>query len=291
MENIEVAQNAYLIKEKILVESEDEQLNYIEQEPVSKDSKKALLLLVEDNEDFRFYLKDNLRQLYQIAEAPNGQEGLKKALSLIPDLIVSDVMMPIMDGMELCKKVKSDQRTSHIPIILLTAKASNDQIITGLQTGADDYITKPFDFEILYSRIKNLLNQREVMRKSFVKHIEINPSEITVTSLDEKLINKAVAIVEKNISDADFSVEDLSKELGMSRVHLYKKLLSITGKSPIEFIRTIRLKRAAQLLKKSQLTISEIAYQVGFNNPKYFTKYFKAEFNVLPSQYVSDKEK
>jgi AraC-like DNA-binding protein len=200
-------------------------------------------------------------------------------------------MMPVMDGIELCKKVKSDARTSHIPVILLTAKASDDQILVGFDTGADDYITKPFNFEILLSRIRNLLLQRDTMRKSFIKHIEINPSEITVTSLDEKLINKALAIVEQNLGNANFSVEDLSKELAMSRVHLYKKLLSITGKSPIEFIRTIRLKRAAQLLKKSQLTISEIAYQVGFNNPKYFTKYFKSEFNVLPSQFVSEEKK
>jgi signal transduction histidine kinase/ligand-binding sensor domain-containing protein/DNA-binding response OmpR family regulator len=261
-----------------------------ESEEPAKNSKRPLLLLVEDNEDFRFYLKDNLKQPFQIAEAPNGQEGLKLACSLIPDLIVSDVMMPLMDGMEFCKRVKSDQRTSHIPVILLTAKAASDQVVTGLQTGADDYITKPFNFEILLSRIKNLLTQRDLMRKSFARHVEINPSEITVTSLDEKLIHKAIALVENHISDAGFSVEDLSKELGMSRVHLYKKLLSITGKSPIEFIRTIRLKRAALLLKKSQLTISEIAYQVGFNNPKYFTKYFKGEFNVLPSQYVSENK-
>jgi AraC-like DNA-binding protein len=191
-----------------------------------------------------------------------------------------------MDGIELCKKVKSDQRLSHIPVILLTAKVTDDQILVGYQSGADDYITKPFNFEILLSRIFNLLNKRDLMRKSFAKHIEINPGEITVTPLDEQLINKAIAIVEKNIANTGFSVEELSRELGMSRVHLYKKLLSITGKSPIEFIRTIRLKIAAQLLKKSQLTVSEIAYKVGFNNPKYFSKYFKAEFNVLPSQYI-----
>jgi signal transduction histidine kinase/ligand-binding sensor domain-containing protein/DNA-binding response OmpR family regulator len=288
-ENGYVKENIFPVKEDFISDNNTiEASNNGELESISKGLKKALLLLVEDNEDFRFYLKDNLKQQYQIVEAPNGQVGLKAASHFIPDLIVSDVMMPVMDGIDFCKRVKSDQRTSHIPVILLTAKAASDQIITGFQTGADDYITKPFNFEILLSRIKNLLSQRELMRKSFIKHVEINPSEITVTPLDEKLINKAIALVESNISNADFSVEELSRELGMSRVHLYKKLLSITGKTPIEFIRTIRLKRAAQLLKKSQLTISEIAYQVGFNNPKYFTKYFKSEFNVLPSQYISN---
>jgi signal transduction histidine kinase/ligand-binding sensor domain-containing protein/DNA-binding response OmpR family regulator len=255
-----------------------------------KDSKKAMLLLVEDNDDFRFYLKDNLKAFYNITEARNGEEGLNLAFSFVPDLIVSDVMMPVMDGMELCKKVKTDKRTSHIPVILLTAKGGDDQKLEGFETGADDYIIKPFNFEILQSRIKNLISQRDSMRKAFVKKVEIEPSEITVTPLDEKLIRKAIDLVEKNISNPDFSVEELSRELGMSRVHLYKKLLSITGKTPIEFIRTIRLKRAAQLLKKSQLTVSEIAYQVGFNNPKYFTKYFKAEYNVLPSQFVNIKD-
>jgi signal transduction histidine kinase/ligand-binding sensor domain-containing protein/DNA-binding response OmpR family regulator len=257
----------------------------------NENNKKPILLLVEDNEEFRFYLKDNLKNEYNIAEASNGLEGWKQATSIIPDLIVSDIMMPEMNGIDFCKKVKNDQRTSHIPIILLTARNAEEQKLEGLQSGADDYITKPFNFEILELRIKNLVSHRDLLRKSFQKQIVVNPSEISVTSLDEKLIKKALEIVEVNISNPDFSVEELSKELGMSRVHLYKKLLSLTGKTPIEFIRVIRLKRAAQLLEKSQLTVSEIAYQVGFNNPKYFTKYFKSEFNTLPSLYVAGKQK
>jgi DNA-binding response OmpR family regulator len=209
-------------------------------------------------------------------------------MSSIPDLIVSDIMMPVLDGIELCKQIKTTKQTSHIPVILLTAKSSNEQIVIGLENGADDYVTKPFNFEILLSRIKNLIKQRESMRRAFNKQIEVEPAEITITSLDEKLIQKAIALIDKNMANPDFSVEELSKELGMSRVHLYKKLTSITGKTPIEFIRTLRLKRAAQLLKKSQLSVSEIAYEVGFNNPKYFAKYFKTEFNKLPSQYASD---
>jgi DNA-binding response OmpR family regulator/anti-sigma regulatory factor (Ser/Thr protein kinase) len=253
--------------------------------------KKPSLLLVEDNEDFRFYLKDNLKEFYQIAEAGNGREGWQQASVLLPDLIVSDIMMPEMDGIELCRKIKNDRRTSHIPVILLTARAADEQKWEGYETGASDYVTKPFNFEILQARIRNLLVQQEAFRKAFGKKMEVAPGDIQITSLDEKLIKQAIQVVEKNMANADFSVEELSRELGMSRVHLYKKLLSLTGKSPIEFIRTVRLKRAAQLLEKSQLTVSEIAYQVGFNNPKYFTKYFKEEFQVLPSLYVARKLK
>ncbi len=254
-------------------------------------SKQPVLLLVEDNEDFRFYLKDNLKQTYQIVEARNGVEAFEMALSAVPDLIVSDVMMPGMNGIDLCRKVKTDQRTSHIAVILLTARASEEQKMEGFDAGANDYITKPFNFELLQSRIKNLIRQQEHLRKTFQKQwIEVEPGHVEVTSLDEKLIQKAMEIVEKNISNPDFSVEELSRELNMSRVNLYKKLLSLTGHAPMEFIRIIRLKRAAQLLEKSQLTVAEVAYQVGFNNPKYFTKYFKDMFKILPSAYAESKK-
>jgi len=255
------------------------------------DHKTPSLLLIEDNEDFRFYLKDNLSQTYHILEARNGKEGLQLALKYLPDLIVSDIMMPEMDGIELCKKIKSNATVSHTPIILLTARTSEEQKMQGFEIGADDYITKPFNFEILQSRIKNLIHQREIFHKDFRRQIEVKATDIKITSMDEKLIQNAIKFVEDRISDADFSVEDLSRELGMSRVHLYKKLLSLTGKAPLEFIRTIRLQRAAQLLEKSQLTISEVAYKVGFNSPKYFAKYFKDEFGMLPSAYVQSKKK
>ncbi len=250
-------------------------------------SEKPLVLIVEDNEDLRFYLKDNLKRNYSIIEAGNGREALNKAFLHIPEIIVSDIMMPEMNGIELCTKLKNDKRTSHIPIILLTAKSEQEHQLEGYNSGAADYIIKPFNFEILESKLKNIISQREDIRKSFQRYISVNPSEIKVESIDEKLIQKALEIVEKNISNSEFLVEDLSRELGMSRVNLYKKLLSITGKTPIEFIRTIRLKRAAQLLKGNGLSVSEVAFKVGFNNPKYFTKYFKEEFDVLPSQYLS----
>jgi signal transduction histidine kinase/ligand-binding sensor domain-containing protein/DNA-binding response OmpR family regulator len=248
---------------------------------------KPKILIVEDNDDFLFYLKDNLKARYSILEASDGITGLKLVRDKDPDLVVSDIMMPHMDGIELCHAIKNDSHTSHIPVILLTARTSDTQKMEGYETGADEYITKPFSFEILESRIRNLIHQRESVRKSFQKRFELTPSEIQVTSLDEKLIQKAISIVEKNLSDPGFSVDRLAKEIGMSRVHLYKKLTSLTGKSPIEFIRVIRLRRAARLLEKSQMSISEIAYQVGFNNPKYFARYFREEFHMLPSEYAS----
>ncbi len=252
--------------------------------------RKAAVLLVEDNDDFRFYLKDNLKSKYTIIEASNGKEGISAAISNLPDLIVSDVMMPVIDGFELCQQLKSNPNTSHIPIILLTARMSEQKKLEGFETGADDYITKPFSFEMLESRMSNLIEQRERIRNSFQKHFKIEPGEIGITSLDEKLIEKALKLVEDNMANPDFSVEKLSRELGMSRVHLYKKLTALTGKTPIEFIRIMRLKRAAQLLGKSQLTVSEIAYEVGFNDPRYFSRYFKTEFGVLPSQYGNTKK-
>lgn len=253
--------------------------------------RKPIVLLVEDNEDFRFYLKDNLKFEFRILEAANGLEGWQLSLQQLPDLIVSDVMMPEMNGMELCKKIKQDQRVSHIPVILLTARTAEEQKLEGLQTGADDYITKPFNFEILISRIRNLIAQREKFHKAFPLQHEVKASELNITSLDAKFIENAIKCVEQNVANADFSVEDLSKQMGISRANFYKKIISLTGKSPLEFIRTIRLQHAAQLLERSQLTVSEVAYSVGFNNPKYFARYFKEEYNELPSSYASRKRK
>lgn len=252
--------------------------------------KKPTLLVVEDNEDFRFYLKDNLARQYTILEATNGKEGWQLVQAHLPDLVVSDVMMPELDGIALCRRIKADRRTAHIPVLLLTARSAEEQRLEGFETGASDYITKPFNVEILHARIRNLIAQQNLLLKALQPTIDIRPGEVEVTSLDEKLVQKALGVVETNMANPDFSVEELSRELGMSRVHLYKKLLALTDKSPIEFIRTIRLRRAAQLLEKSQLSVAEIAYQVGFNSPKNFTKYFKQEFGVIPSQYAAGKQ-
>ena len=249
------------------------------------ESEGTRILVVDDNDDFRDFMKDTLRKEFALLEASNGREAWDKIIEYSPDIIVSDVMMPEMDGYELCEKVKNDVRTSHIPLILLTAHTAQEQELRGLETGADDYITKPFNLDIFLLRINKILELKSYRQSRFKHQVEIEPAEITITPLDEKLINNAIKLVEENIDDCDFSVEKLSKELGISRVHLYKKMTSITGRSPIEFIRVIRLKRAAQLLRESQLTVSEISYQVGFNNPKTFSKYFKEEFDLLPSQY------
>lgn len=264
-----------------------ESLNEItdEEETENAGSKQPVVLIVDDSNDFRLFMRDSLQAEYIVEEASDGNKAWKIIPELHPDIIVSDVMMPGMDGNELCRLVKTDIRTSHIPLILLTARSAKEQKLEGLESGADDYITKPFDFDLLTIRIRNLLQLRQKRQENFKQLIEVSPSEITITSLDEKLINKAVRYVENNIFRSELSVEELSSELGMSRVCLYKKMLSITGKTPIEFIRIIRLKRAAQYLRESQQSVSEIAYQTGFSNPKYFRKYFKEEFGILPSEY------
>lgn len=261
-----------------------------EKEAVEGGELKEVILIAEDHVEFRNYLKDCLSDTYHVITANNGAQGWDLAQQHIPDLIISDVMMPQMNGTEFCEKVKTDIKTSHIPIILLTAKKSEETMVQGLDSGCNLYLTKPFNLEILQLSIKNLLRERNMIQEQNRNKIQINASEVKVTSLDDQLIQKAVALVEKYMEDPQLSVEFLSKELGMSRVHLYKKLQSITGKSPIEFIRLIRLKRASQLLAKSQLNISEIAYMVGYNNAKYFAKHFKAEFSILPSEYAARQQ-
>jgi len=248
--------------------------------------KRHTLLLVEDNEDFRFYLKDNLSYYFNILEASNGKQGWEKALSYYPSIIVSDIMMPEMNGIDLAAKLKKDVRTARIPIILLTARATEEQQLEGYQSGANDYITKPFNFEILLARIRNLLTENKNQRKADPPKVNFSPSEISTQTADEKFLQQAIGVVEKNIANTSFSVEQLSRALFVSRVTLYKRLMTITGKAPVEFIRTLRLKRAAQLLEQAQMTVSQAAYEVGFNNPKYFSKYFKEQYNMLPSAYL-----
>lgn len=253
--------------------------------PSTERSSFPLLLVVDDNEDFLQFMRSSLELQYQVATASNGEEAWHKIQEKQPDLVISDVMMPKMDGNALCRMIKSNQQTTHIPVILLTARQAMESEVEGLETGADDYVTKPFHLTILLLRIQRLIALTHSSHEAARQTINPSPSEIAITSLDEQLIEKAIKYVEENIARSELSVEELSRELGMSRVHLYKKLLQITGKTPIEFIRIIRLKRAAQLLRKSQLHVSEVAYAVGFNNPKYFSRYFKEEFGVLPSVY------
>jgi signal transduction histidine kinase/ligand-binding sensor domain-containing protein/DNA-binding response OmpR family regulator len=259
--------------------------------PVTTGKKEYTVLLVEDNEDFLFYLKENLREFYNIAVAVNGKEGWQKTLSVHPDIVVSDISMPVMNGIVLCGKIKQDPRTKHIPVVLLTALASEEQQLYGLETGAADYMTKPFNFEILVSKIRNLLQQQTSLKQVFTKQVAVKTTDVQVEDPNQRFVQEALAIVERNISNADFSVEELSRALLLSRAAVYKRLFVLTGKTPIEFIRQLRLQRAAQLLEKSHMTVAEVAYETGFNNPKYFSKYFKAEYGILPSAYQADFKK
>ena len=250
------------------------------------DTHKTSLLIVEDNDDFRNFLINCLKDTYQVFDAPNGKEALEILAHQSIQIVISDVMMPEMDGMELCRKIKTDIRYSHIPVILLTARTADEHELSGLKEGADDYITKPFNLEILLLRIQKILKWTINNHEKF-KTIDISPSEITVSSLDEQLIEKAIRAVEENMDNSEFSVEELSSYVGMSRGHLYKKLIMITGKSPLEFIRILRVKRGKQLLEQSQLNVSQIAYQIGLS-PKQFAKYFKEEFGYVPSEYIKN---
>ena len=239
----------------------------------------------------RFYLKDSLKSFYKIYEASNGQEGWQKILSHHPQIIVSDINMPLMTGIELCCKVKSDKRTNHIPIILLTALTGEDEQIRGLKTGANDYLTKPFNFEILNNKIKNLLFLNRTLKNTYTKQIKVQTPEVLIELHSDKLLNKVVLYIEENLTNPKLSVEDLSKHVGMSRGTLYYKILELTGLSPVEYIRSVKLDKAIVLLEKSDLNVSQIAYMVGFATPTYFAKAFKAKFSIQPSEFKNLKRK
>ena len=262
-------------------EESDETIPVEQNEPLHE----TTVLVVDDNSDFLTYVSQSLSGTYNVVSASNGENALEQLQENDVDIIISDVMMDGMDGLELCRMVKSDIATSHIPVILLTAKAQSTNELEGLEAGADDYITKPFSMSILLQRVHNLLERSRQQHQRFKNEIDIEPSEITVTSLDEQFITNAITQVEAHISDSDFNVEELSSAMGVHRSQLYKKLQHLTGRTPIQFIRLLRLKRGKQLLEKSGLYVSEIAYQVGFNSPRVFSKYFKAEFGMTPDEY------
>lgn len=252
-----------------------------------QNAKEKTILVIEDNPDVREYICDTLKETYHTISAKNGKIGLAIAVKAFPDLIVCDVMMPEMDGFSFCEKLKTDETTSHIPIILLTAKASEENRLAGLEIGADDYLTKPFSAPELLARIKNLIAQRRRLQELFQSQIILAPGDVTVTSMDQQFLQKAIDIIEVHISDTDFTVEIFSSEMSVSRVHLNRKIKVITGLTTTHFIRSIRLKRAAQLLPQKSGNISEIAYSVGFNNPSFFATCFREQFGVSPSEFVN----
>ncbi len=246
-------------------------------------TKEYEILIVDDSEDFLSFMSETMSTTYKVRTAINGKDALKKISEHKPDIILSDVMMPVMDGNKLCQAIRSNPQTERIPFIMLTARLAIDNKIEGMTIGADDYITKPFNFDLLNLRILNLIKWRNAT--PIGKKIEPKIKHIEITSADEKLVKDATTFVENNITNPELTVEMMSDYLNMSRVNLYKKLLSITGNTPKEFIRTIRLKHAEQMLREGQLNVSEVAYNVGFNNPKYFSKYFIEMFGTTPSQY------
>jgi DNA-binding response OmpR family regulator len=246
---------------------------------------KPTVLIVEDNEDFRFYLKDNLRAHYKVIEASDGKEGWRKVLSAHPSLVVSDISMPHMDGIQLCRKIRTDERTKQIPVILLTAMAGESGVLQGLQTGAADYITKPFNFEVLISKMRNIVEYNETVKKTYQRVVQACPAPVEGVSEDEVFVREVLKFVEAEMGNTELSVGELAQRFHASRSTFYKRLLLLTGKTPVELIRHMRLKRAAELLEKSQMTVAEVAYTVGFNNPKYFTQYFKEEFGCIPTAW------
>ena len=244
---------------------------------------KPIVLVVEDNADVRSYIREYLDPSYKVLEARDGDKGVRLAVETIPDLILSDVMMPNMDGYELCRMLKKDEKTSHIPIILLTAKAGTESKLEGLETGADDYLVKPFEAKELLARVKNLIDLRRKLREKFEKSKVLKPGEIAVTSMDDVFLKNAMAVVEKHMGDERFTIEQFSHEMNMSRVQLHRKVTALTNQSAGDFIRYLRLHRAMDLLHQEAGTVAEVAYTVGFSSPAYFTKCFHEQFGYPPS--------
>ena len=247
-------------------------------------SSEEIVLVVEDNEDVRQYIIDQLRGRYRLLEAPNGQIGLEIATREVPSLIITDVMMPEMDGVELCRRLKEQEATSHIPIIMLTAKAEREDKLEGLEQGADDYLTKPFDGEELRLRVHNLLERGRRWRERFSKEVSFKPSEVAATSVDEAFLIKIAEVIEQNMEEETFGVPDLANAVGLSRSQLHRKLKALSDKSPSQVIREMRLQRAKDLLEKGAGNASEVAFMVGFNSLAYFSKCFKDAYGRPPSE-------
>lgn len=249
---------------------------------------KPIVLIVEDNSQVRQYIKSILEKSYKVIVAVNGKKGLKKALNKIPDLIVSDIMMPEMDGIELCNTIKNNTITSHIPVILLTAKTGESNELEGLDVGADDFISKPFSSKVLVKRIENLINFSKSLQKRYSQHTSLRPKDIAVNNLDEAFLSQVETILNKHLSEPGFNTQTFSEFMGMSRMQLHRKLMALTGLSTSQFIRSQRLKMSISLLQESDLTVSEVAYQVGFNTVSYFIKCFKEAYNNTPNNYISN---
>lgn len=262
--------------------SEDE-----EEQELGYDSSRMSVLIIDDNADIRSYVHGLLNAEYSVIEAANGSEGIRKAMKYVPDLIISDVMMPGMDGIECCRRLKSELQTCHIPVILLTACSLDEQRIQGYDGGADSYISKPFSSQLLLARIRNLIDSHQRLKQFFGDRQTLAKEDIC--DLDKDFVEKFKTIIEEKMSDSGLNVEDLGKDMGLSRVQLYRKIKSLTNYAPNELLRMARLKRAASLLASSELTVAEIAYEVGFTSPSYFTKCYKEQFGESPTEFLKRK--
>lgn len=250
------------------------------------DKKRGTILIVEDNQEIRHYLSSGLAGLFNTLEAGNGEEALEKLKDNEVDIIITDVMMPVMDGIKLCKNIKQNIRTCHIPVIILSAKTDIKDQLEGLQVGADDYISKPFAITVLTSKIQNMMRTRRHMLEKYAKSLEVEPEKITFNAMDEELLKRAVSIVEENIDNIEFSTDEFAQKMNMSRSNLHLKLKAITGESAIDFIRKIRFKKATELLKSGRYTVAEVSSMVGFNSSSYFATCFKKYVGCLPTEYI-----
>jgi DNA-binding response OmpR family regulator len=284
-EILEISEQLSVITDQSPVAS-DQQPATSDQQPATSDEQPDLILLVEDHAEMRRFVRNELAPAYRVLEAGDGEAGWEQALETIPDLVISDVMMPKMNGYELCRRLKTDERTSHIPVILLTAKADQPDKLAGLETGADDYLSKPFDRQELAARVKNLIALRRKLRERFARHVTLKPSEVAVESRDEAFLQRALAVMEEQIANEEFTAEDFQRAVGMSKTQLHRKLKALVNQAPREFMRAFRLQRAAQLLKQGAGNVTEIAYMVGFSSQPYFTKCFQEEFGVTPKEYA-----
>ncbi|MGK0384110.1 MAG: signal transduction histidine kinase/DNA-binding response OmpR family regulator [Bacteroidia bacterium] len=259
----------------------DPQTQVLSEEEISAQN---IVLIIEDNDDIRNFLRLTLEPSYRVFEAVDGETGIAKATEIIPDIIICDIMMPGKDGFEVTKVLKKQEKTSHVPIVLLTAKAGVENRITGLETGADGYIPKPFSSEELHARITNLIGGRKKLKEKFSRALTIKPEVAIEPSMEQKFLLRVKGVVDQFLGDENFSVEQLSKEVGMSRAQLHRKLIALTGVSASRFVRNYRLEHAHQLLQNKVGTVSEIAYRVGYSSPAYFTKCFTEDYGISPSQ-------
>jgi signal transduction histidine kinase/ligand-binding sensor domain-containing protein/DNA-binding NarL/FixJ family response regulator len=265
--------------------------NLVNVKTTAEKDEKPLLLFVEDNQEMCDYIVSKLGALYRIELAMNGQKGWDVAKKRNPDLVITDLMMPEMDGIELSSKLKNDIETSHIPIIILTAKSTEESTIEGLETGADVYIPKPFSINILKAQIKSLLDSRTKLKNNFNRQLILQPKEVAITSIDERFMKKLLEVVEDYIADPNFGIKEMTTQMNMSHSVLFRKIKSLTGLNVVEFVRSFRLKKAALILAKKKIPISEVSYLTGFSDPKYFSKCFQKEFGMTPTEYSNKQDR